>query len=88
MVPAALLTLTLGAVGALAATVPSAGPATAAEPDLPDGAWVDPFDGTSLGPDWTVVNPVPTALSVADGALTLTSQAATPGRPGTARRTS
>ncbi|MFD4994494.1 alpha-L-arabinofuranosidase C-terminal domain-containing protein [Cellulosimicrobium cellulans] len=49
-------------------------PASAAEPDLPDGAWVDPFEGAALGPDWTVVNPVPEALSVGGGKLTLTSQ--------------
>ncbi|KFD42888.1 hypothetical protein IU11_16740 [Cellulosimicrobium sp. MM] len=49
-------------------------PAAAVEPDLPDGAWVDTFDGAALGSDWTVVNPVPEALSVGGGKLTLTSQ--------------
>ncbi len=68
-VAAALATGLVGTV-ALATSVPAA----AAEPDLPDGAWVDTFDGSVLGPDWSVVNPVPEALAVADGALTLTSQ--------------
>ncbi|MGO1287414.1 MAG: hypothetical protein ACTMIC_02710, partial [Cellulosimicrobium funkei] len=64
--------LVAGMVGtaALATSLPAA----AAEPDLPDGAWVDTFDGAALGPDWTVVNPVPEALSVGGGKLTLTSQ--------------
>ncbi|WP_353707730.1 alpha-L-arabinofuranosidase C-terminal domain-containing protein [Cellulosimicrobium sp. ES-005] len=69
---AVALAVATGLVGtvALATSVP----ATAAEPDLPDGAWVDAFDGAGLGPDWTVVNPVPEALSVAGGKLTLASQ--------------
>jgi len=62
-----------GLVGTVA--IASSLPAYAADPELPEGAWTDPFDGTALGADWTVVNPVPEALAVADGALTLTSQA-------------
>ncbi|MBD8079464.1 alpha-L-arabinofuranosidase C-terminal domain-containing protein [Cellulosimicrobium arenosum] len=69
---AGLLAFTVGVAGALAVGVPTS--AVAAEPDVPDGAWTDPFDGVGLGPDWTVVNPAPEALSVADGSLTLTSQ--------------
>ncbi|WP_435738663.1 alpha-L-arabinofuranosidase C-terminal domain-containing protein [Cellulosimicrobium sp. PMB13] len=65
-------TLTGGLVGTVA--LASSLPASAAEPDLPDGAWIDTFDGAELGADWTVVNPVPEALTVADGALTLRSQ--------------
>ncbi|MFE2756950.1 alpha-L-arabinofuranosidase C-terminal domain-containing protein [Actinosynnema sp. NPDC059335] len=64
----------LAAALMVAATVTATPAATAAEPPLPDGARVDAFDGTALGPDWTVVSPVPEALRVADGRLTLTSQ--------------
>ncbi|WP_251153433.1 alpha-L-arabinofuranosidase C-terminal domain-containing protein [Cellulosimicrobium sp. Marseille-Q4280] len=69
-------TVAVALAGGLVGTVALASslPASAAEPDLPDGAWVDTFDGTALGADWTVVNPVPEALTVADGALTLRSQ--------------
>ncbi|MBM7818811.1 alpha-L-arabinofuranosidase [Cellulosimicrobium cellulans] len=69
---AVALAVVTGLVGtvALATSVP----ASAAEPDLPDGAWVDAFDGAALGADWTVVNPVPEALSVGGGKLTLASQ--------------
>ncbi|MGN6238757.1 MAG: alpha-L-arabinofuranosidase C-terminal domain-containing protein [Cellulosimicrobium cellulans] len=69
---AVALAVVTGLVGtvALATSVP----ASAAEPDLPDGAWVDAFDGAALGADWTVVNPVPEALAVSGGALRLTSQ--------------
>lgn len=56
----------------LLAAYPPADPSGA--PPVPDGAWVDEFDGAALGDRWTVVNPEPSALSVADGALTLRSQ--------------
>jgi alpha-L-arabinofuranosidase/regulation of enolase protein 1 (concanavalin A-like superfamily) len=64
--------LAAGLVGTVA--LASSLPASAAEPELPDGAWVDTFDGSALGADWSVVNPAPEALTVAGGALTLTSQ--------------
>ncbi|MEK8225793.1 hypothetical protein NKG05_06490 [Oerskovia sp. M15] len=48
----------------------------AAEPVLPADAWVDQFDSAQLGSGWDVVNPVPSAWSLATtpGSLTLTSQ--------------
>ncbi|SDM29928.1 alpha-L-arabinofuranosidase C-terminal domain-containing protein [Nonomuraea jiangxiensis] len=48
-----------------------AGPATAAADPIPEGAVVDQFDGSALGPDWTVSSPDRSRWSVADGALHL-----------------
>ena len=64
--------LAAGLVGTVA--LATSLPASAAEPELPDGAWVDTFDGAVLDARWNVVNPTPEALVVSDGALTLTSQ--------------
>jgi len=69
---AVALALVAGMVGTVA--LATSLPASAAEPDLPDGARVDTFDGAALDADWTVVNPVPEALAVSGGALRLTSQ--------------
>jgi alpha-L-arabinofuranosidase len=55
---AALLAFTL----VIAAPVP----AYAADPELPPGATVDNFDGTSLGPDWEVLNNDPTRWSLTE----------------------
>ncbi|KZM36273.1 alpha-L-arabinofuranosidase C-terminal domain-containing protein [Oerskovia enterophila] len=70
---ASVAVLALGATTALAVT-PAAFAAT--EPVLPAGAWVDQFDTAELGSAWDVVNPVPSAWSLATtpGSLTLTSQ--------------
>ncbi|MEV4564064.1 alpha-L-arabinofuranosidase C-terminal domain-containing protein [Nonomuraea sp. NPDC049419] len=42
-----------------------------AEPALPDGAVVDEFDGTTLGPDWSVLSPDDSRWSLSGGALHL-----------------
>ncbi|GGM21395.1 alpha-L-arabinofuranosidase C-terminal domain-containing protein [Dactylosporangium sucinum] len=70
-----LRTLAIAATATLLTNVAvGVSPAGAAEPPLPAGAWVDAFDGTALGPDWSVVNAVPEALAVTGGQLRLTSQ--------------
>jgi alpha-L-arabinofuranosidase/regulation of enolase protein 1 (concanavalin A-like superfamily) len=48
-------------------TTPTAAP-------LPDGAWVDPFDGTDLDDRWSIAREEASAWSLGDGALTLQSQ--------------
>ena len=45
--------------------------AAAADPVPPEGAVVDEFDGTTLGPDWTVLSPDDSRWSVSGGALRL-----------------
>ncbi|MEU8396197.1 alpha-L-arabinofuranosidase C-terminal domain-containing protein [Nonomuraea sp. NPDC048892] len=64
--------------GSLVAPPPSPAPSSAAstptsalaEP-IPEGAVVDQFDGTTLGPDWTVLSPDDSRYRLSDGALRL-----------------
>ena len=63
---------TLPALALLVPFVVAAPPAVAAaDPVLPSGAVVDEFDGTTLGPDWTVLSPDDSRWSVSGGALHL-----------------
>ena len=45
-------------------------------PELPDDAWIDEFDGETLGDGWSIVSEVPSAWSLSEnpGSLTLHSQ--------------
>ncbi|GAA1620422.1 hypothetical protein GCM10009733_016090 [Nonomuraea maheshkhaliensis] len=49
---------------------PSSAASALAEP-IPEGAVVDQFDGTTLGPDWTVLSPDDSRYRLSDGALRL-----------------
>jgi alpha-L-arabinofuranosidase/regulation of enolase protein 1 (concanavalin A-like superfamily) len=69
--PAAALTAAALLAAGLAATTGATLPASAAEGDV---TWTDTFDGTSLDERWSVVNPDPAHLSVADGALRIAGQ--------------
>ncbi|SEH02826.1 Alpha-L-arabinofuranosidase [Nonomuraea solani] len=46
-------------------------PAAALAEPIPEGAVVDQFDGTTLGPDWTVLSPDSARYSLSGGALHL-----------------
>ncbi|MEG3615788.1 alpha-L-arabinofuranosidase C-terminal domain-containing protein [Isoptericola haloaureus] len=60
-----------GGYGAASATVT----VTAATPaPLPEGAWVDQFEGDTLDPRWTIDREEASAWSLGGGALTLQSQ--------------
>lgn len=72
-------TLAVALLGAfVAVSVPAtAPPASAAAPPeaVPAGAWVDEFDAPALDTRWTVRDAVPENVTLADGALTITSLA-------------
>ncbi|MGW4799456.1 alpha-L-arabinofuranosidase C-terminal domain-containing protein [Nonomuraea sp. NPDC004297] len=55
----------------LVAGLLTAPPAIAAADPIPEGAVVDQFDGTTLGPDWTVLSPDDSRWSLSDGTLHL-----------------
>ncbi|PFG42353.1 alpha-L-arabinofuranosidase [Isoptericola jiangsuensis] len=57
--------------GTAAATVTVTTPTAA---PLPDGAWVDPFDGDQLRDRWSIAREEASAWSLGGGALTLQSQ--------------
>ncbi|WP_402461518.1 alpha-L-arabinofuranosidase C-terminal domain-containing protein [Isoptericola aurantiacus] len=67
---AATITAT-SAYGTASATVTVSTPTAA---PLPDGAWVDQFDGSDLDPRWTIDREEASAWSLGDGSLTLQSQ--------------
>ncbi|GAB2927706.1 alpha-L-arabinofuranosidase C-terminal domain-containing protein [Nonomuraea fastidiosa] len=50
---------------------PARAPADPAPDPIPDGAIVDEFDGTTLGPDWSVLSPDDSRWSLSGGALRL-----------------
>lgn len=60
-----------GGHGAASATLTVTAPTPA---PLPDGAWVDDFDGTELGARWTIDREEASAWSLGGGSLTLQSQ--------------
>ena len=69
--PAAALTAAAVLAAGLAATTAAPPAASAAAGDV---SWTDTFDGTALDERWSVVNPDPAHVSVADGALRIAGQ--------------
>lgn len=69
--PAAALTAAAVLAAGLAATTAATPAASAAADDV---TWTDSFDGAALDERWSVVNPDPAHVSVADGALRIDGQ--------------